>query len=96
MALVNGRPRTLNLKELLENFVAHRHEVVIRRTRYELNKAEARVHILEGLIIAVDNIDEVIHIIRSSKTTEEAAASASDSASMTSRHRPSWRCASAS
>ena len=72
VALVNGRPRTLNLKELLENFVAHRHEVVIRRTRYELNKAEARVHILEGLIIAVDNIDEVIHIIRSSKTTEEA------------------------
>lgn len=72
VALVNGRPRTLNLKELLENFVEHRHEVVIRRTRFELNKAQARVHILEGLIIAVDNIDEVIHIIRSSKTTEEA------------------------
>lgn len=72
VALVDGRPRTLNLKELLEHFVNHRHEVVIRRTRYELNKAEARVHILEGLIIAVDNIDEVIHIIRSSKTTAEA------------------------
>ena len=72
VALVDGRPRTLNLKELLYHFVNHRHEVVIRRTRYELNKAEARVHILNGLIIAVDNIDEVIHIIRSSKTTEEA------------------------
>jgi DNA gyrase subunit A len=72
VALVNGRPRTLNLKELLQSFVDHRHEVVIRRTRFELAKAEARVHILEGLMIAVDNIDEVIHIIRSSKTTDEA------------------------
>jgi DNA gyrase subunit A len=72
VALVNGRPKILNLKELLEAFVAHRHEVVIRRTRYELAKAEARVHILNGLIIACDNIDEVVHIIRSSKTTEEA------------------------
>ncbi len=72
VALVNGHPRTLNLKQLLEEFIKHRHEVVIRRTRYELSKAQARVHILEGLIKAVDNIDEVIHIIRSSKTTEEA------------------------
>lgn len=72
VALVNGRPKTLSLREILKAFVDHRHEVVIRRTRYELRKAEERAHILEGLIIASDNIDEVIHIIRSSKTTEEA------------------------
>lgn len=78
VALVDGRPKTLNLKELLQHFIKHRHEIVIRRTRYELNKAEARVHILEGLIIAVDNIDEVIHIIRSSATTDEARKRLSD------------------
>lgn len=72
VALVNGRPKTLNLKELLHAFVEHRHEVVIRRTRYELKKAEERAHILRGLMIACDNIDEVIHIIRSSQTTDEA------------------------
>ncbi|MCH5234305.1 MAG: DNA gyrase subunit A [Muribaculaceae bacterium] len=72
VALVNGRPKTLNLKELLEAFVEHRHEVVIRRTRYELRKAEERAHILRGLMIACDNIDEVIAIIRSSQTTDEA------------------------
>ena len=72
VALVNGRPKTLSLKELLEAFVAHRHDVVIRRTRFELRKAEERAHILRGLMIACDNIDEVIQIIRSSKTTEEA------------------------
>ncbi len=72
VALVNGRPRTLNLRDLISNFVEHRHEVVIRRTRYELRKAEERAHILRGLMIAVDNIDEVIAIIRSSRTTEEA------------------------
>ena len=72
VALVNGRPKTLNLKELLQAFVDHRHEVVIRRTRYELRKAEERAHILKGLMIACDNIDEVIHIIRSSQTTDEA------------------------
>ncbi|MCH5215191.1 MAG: DNA topoisomerase 4 subunit A, partial [Muribaculaceae bacterium] len=72
VALVNGRPKTLNLKELLQAFVDHRHDVVIRRTRYELRKAEERAHILKGLMIACDNIDEVIQIIRSSKTTEEA------------------------
>ncbi|MBD5181953.1 MAG: DNA gyrase subunit A [Bacteroidales bacterium] len=72
VALVNGRPRTLNLRELIANFVEHRHEVVIRRTRYELRKAEERAHILRGLMIAVDNIDEVIAIIRGSRTTEEA------------------------
>ncbi len=74
VALVDGRPRTLNLKELLESFVAHRHEIVIRRTRFELKKAEERAHILKGLMIAVDNIDEVIKIIRASKTVEEARA----------------------
>ena len=72
VALVNGRPRTLSLKEILQAFVDHRHEVVIRRTRYELRKAEERAHILKGLMIACDNIDEVIAIIRSSQTTEEA------------------------
>ena len=72
VALVNGRPRTLSLKELLQAFVDHRHDVVIRRTKYELRKAEERAHILKGLMIACDNIDEVIQIIRSSKTTEEA------------------------
>ena len=72
VALVNGRPRTLNLKEILQYFVAHRHEVVIRRTKYLLRKAEERAHILKGLMIACDNIDEVIKIIRHSRTTEEA------------------------
>ncbi|MDE5869845.1 MAG: DNA topoisomerase 4 subunit A, partial [Muribaculaceae bacterium] len=72
VALVNGRPKTLNLKELLQAFVDHRHDVVIRRTRYELKKAEERAHILRGLMIACDNIDEVIHIIPHSSTTEEA------------------------
>lgn len=72
VALVNGRPYTLNLKQLLQYFLEHRHNVVIRRTQYELKKAEERAHIVEGLIVASDNIDEVIHIIRSSKTTDEA------------------------
>ncbi len=72
VALVGGRPRTLNLKEILEAFVAHRHEVVIRRTKFELGKAQERAHILEGLIIASQNIDEVISIIRASANTEEA------------------------
>ncbi len=72
VALVNGRPRTLNLKDLLFYFVQHRHEVVIRRTKFLLRKAEERAHILKGLMIACDNIDDVIHIIRHSQTTEEA------------------------
>jgi len=72
VALVNGRPRTLSLKDLIKNFVDHRVEVVTRRTRYELRKAEERAHILEGLIIASDNIDEVIAIIRSSQSPNEA------------------------
>ncbi|MFV0482668.1 MAG: DNA gyrase subunit A [Bacteroidales bacterium] len=72
IALVGGRPKLLNLKEMIKHFVNHRHEVVVRRTQYELNEAEKRAHILEGLIIASDNIDEVIAIIRSSKTPEEA------------------------
>ena len=72
IALVNGRPQTLNLKQLLEAFVDHRHEVVIRRTRFDLAKDEERAHILEGLIIASDHIDEVVKLIRSSRTREEA------------------------
>lgn len=72
IALVNGRPQMLNLKDLIKYFIDHRHEVVIRRTQYELNEAEKRAHILEGLIIASDNIDEVIAIIRASKSPDEA------------------------
>lgn len=72
VALVKGRPRTLNLKEILNAFVEHRHEVVLRRTRFELGKAEERAHILQGLIVAVQNIDEVIEIIRSSSSTDDA------------------------
>ena len=74
IALANGRPRLLNLKDLIRLFVEHRHEVVIRRTKYDLRKAQERAHILEGLIIASDNIDEVIRIIRAAKTPNEAVA----------------------
>ncbi|PIF00587.1 MAG: DNA gyrase subunit A [Maribacter sp.] len=72
IALVNGRPQMLNVKEIIHYFVEHRHEVVVRRTKFELKKAEARAHILEGLIIASDNIDEVISIIRASSNADEA------------------------
>ena len=72
IALVNGRPRLLNLKDMIKYFVEHRNDVVIRRTKYELAEAEKRAHILQGLIIASDNIDEVIAIIRSSSSPEEA------------------------
>ena len=72
IALVNGRPEMLNLKDLIHHFVEHRHDVVVRRTQFELRKAEERAHILEGLIIASDNIDEVIAIIRGSKDGDEA------------------------
>ena len=72
IALVNGRPEMLNLKDMIHHFVEHRHEVVVRRTTYELRKAEERAHILEGLIIASDNIDEVISIIRGSSNPDEA------------------------
>ena len=72
IALVDGRPQLLNLKELIAAFVNHRHEVVIRRTKFELNKAEERAHILEGLILACDHLDEVIAIIRASKTRDIA------------------------
>lgn len=72
IALVHGRPQLLNLKDLIRYFVEHRHEVVIRRTRFDLRKAKERAHILEGLIIASDNIDEVIRIIRAAKTPNEA------------------------
>ncbi|WP_394906348.1 DNA gyrase subunit A [uncultured Mesonia sp.] len=72
IALVKGRPQMLNLKDMIQYFVEHRHEVVVRRTEFELKKAEDRAHILEGLIIASDNIDEVIALIRSSSNAEEA------------------------
>lgn len=74
VVLVNGRPRLLSLKQLIKYFVRHRHEVVVRRTRFELNKAQKRAHILEGLLKALDFIDEIISIIRSSRTVEEAKA----------------------
>ena len=72
IALVKGRPRLLSLKECVKYFVEHRHDVTIRRTKYDLRKAQERAHILEGLIIAVNNIDEVVHIIRNSKTPSDA------------------------
>ncbi|MBI4649025.1 MAG: DNA gyrase subunit A [Bacteroidia bacterium] len=74
IALVNGRPRLLNLRELIECFVNHRHEVVSRRTQFELNEAEKKAHILEGLLIALDHLDEVINLIRASKTPDDAKA----------------------
>lgn len=72
VALVKGRPQTLNLKQLIKYYVEHRHEVVIRRTQYDLEEAEKRAHILEGLLIALDHLDEVIKLIRASSTVEEA------------------------
>ena len=72
IALVNGRPKTLNLKDLIEEFIRFRLDVIVRRTKYELRKAEERAHILEGLLIALDHLDEVIALIRSSKDAEEA------------------------
>lgn len=72
IALVNGRPEMLNLKDLIRHFVDFRHEVVVRRTEYELKKAQEKAHVLEGLIIAIDNLDEVIELIRASRTPEDA------------------------
>lgn len=72
LALVKGQPRVLNLKQVMEEFISHRLEVIVRRTRFDLEKAEARAHILEGLKIALDNIDEVVALIRASRTPEEA------------------------
>ena len=74
VALVNGRPRTLNLKDLIKYFVKHRHEVILRRTRFDLEKAQKRAHILEGLLKALDVIDQIISIIRASKSVDEAKA----------------------
>lgn len=72
IALVDGRPRLLNLKDIIHQFVKHRHQVILRRTRFELDQAEKRAHILEGLLIAIDNIDEVIAIIRAAQTPDDA------------------------
>ena len=72
IALVNGRPELLNLKDMIKHFVAHRHEVVVRRTEYELRQAEKRAHVLEGLLIAIDHLDAVIKLIRASATPDEA------------------------
>ncbi len=74
LALVNGEPKVLNLLDMLKNYLTHQEEVVARRTRYELNKAQERAHILEGLLIALDNIDDVINIVRHSKSVQEAKA----------------------
>ena len=83
IALVNGRPKLLNLKDLIHHFVEHRHEVVVKRTEFELKKAEERAHILEGMIVASDNIDEVINIIRKSKTPDEARVNLSSKYNLT-------------
>lgn len=72
IALVKGKPEALNLKDMIHHFVEHRHEIIVRRTKYELRKAEERAHILEGILIALDNLDEVIALIRSSRTPEDA------------------------
>ena len=72
LTLVNNQPKVLNLKDMLDNYLHHQEDVVTRRTRYDLNKAEERAHILQGYLIALDNIDEVIHIIRNSRTTQDA------------------------
>ena len=72
IALVNGRPQLLNLKDLIRHFIDHRHDVIVRRTRFDLRKAEERLHIVQGLLIAQDNIDEVIRIIRAAKSVDEA------------------------
>jgi DNA gyrase subunit A len=72
IALVNGRPRTLNLKQLISYFVKHRHEVIVRRSQYDLEQSEKKAHILEGLLIALDNLDEVINLIRASNNPDEA------------------------
>ena len=81
LALVGGVPRVMDLKTILGHFIEHRHTVVVRRTEFSLRVAREREHILEGLRIAVDNIDEVVRIIRASKDTEEAASSICRSAS---------------
>jgi len=72
IALVNGRPEMLNLKDMIHHFVDHRHDVVVRRTKYDLGQAEKRAHVLEGLLIAIDNLDAVIKLIRASKTVDDA------------------------
>ena len=87
VALVHGRPKLLNLKDIIHYFVAHRHDVVVRRTEFELKQAEKRAHILEGLIIASDNIDEVIRIIRQSKTPDEAKSTLMERFSLTDHKR---------
>ena len=81
--MVHGRPRLLNLKDIIRYFVEHRHDVVVRRTQFELRKAEERAHILEGLIIASDHIDEVIRLIRASKTPQDAQTALMDAFSLT-------------
>ena len=85
LALVDGVPRVLSLKEMLHYYIAHQEDVIVRRTRYELAKAEERAHILEGYIVALDNIDEVIHIIRSSQTDAEAASRLTERFGLTKR-----------
>src|SRR5207342_1283174 len=85
LAIVEGRPQTLSLKQLLQHFIAHRREVVARRTQFELRQAKDRMHILEGLKIAVDNIDAVIDLIRSSKDTEAAKAGLQESFDLSAR-----------
>ena len=95
LALVNGVPKCLTLREMLQHYIDHQVDVVTRRTRFDLKKAQARAHILEGYLIALDNIDEVIHIIRSSRTDAEASRAPYRALRLHARadHRPSSRCA---
>ena len=95
LALVDGRPKVLTLKGLLEQYVKFRHEVILRRTRFDLDAAERRAHILEGFKIALDNIDAIIELIKASPTVDAAKdALIRSSSSPRCRRRPSWRCAS--
>jgi len=89
---VDKEPRLLSIKELLGHFVEHRKEVIVRRTRFDLDKAEARAHILEGLKTALDHIDAVVSVIRSSKTPVEARGRLVSQFELRPRPKPSWKC----
>lgn len=94
LALVNGEPKYLSLREMIRHYIDHQKDVIVRRTRYDLNKAEARAHILEGLLIALDHIDEVIALIRASRTDAEARDGLMSRFGLTEKRPPPfWICA---
>jgi DNA gyrase subunit A len=95
LALVNGVPKIMDLRQMIQHFLEHRHEVVVRRSEYDLRQALDREHILEGLKIAVDNIDEVVEMIRSSPTRRRRTSGCRSASARSGRRRRSWTCASA-